>query len=286
MMFVDDIHPFVRFAAVQNFKNGFFEYRSFKVTYDHRIYFCMEGKGEISINGVVYQMEKGDFLLFKPASVYKVKINDGEPFICATCNFDFFNIDASSPSPIVPTGTTTVNKKLMREENLVFDDEKAFNDTLLIKGFDVARNHMIKLAEEYRKLGRNSRLTLRSEMMRLIMHVLDYLAENPVSVESIVDQVIEYIEGNYKKDLTNKSIANYFGYHPNYISQIIKNSKGASLHQYIIKLRLAQATRLLSQTRMSITQICEEININDPKYFARLYKKYYGVTPTTHRKLK
>ena len=57
-MLINEIHPYIRFAAIQDFRHNLFEYRIPKINYDHRIYFCVEGKAEITINNEKYEITK------------------------------------------------------------------------------------------------------------------------------------------------------------------------------------------------------------------------------------
>ena len=284
-MLINEIHPYIRFAAIQDFRHNLFEYRIPKINYDHRIYFCVEGKAEITINNEKYEIKKNDFLFFRSGSVYKISIKDENEFKCITCNFDFYNLTQSFPSPIIPSDVTTINKNKIREQSDYFEDCEILNNTLYIENFLIAKNFMENLMNEYNSLGNRSQFILRLELLKLFSHVFKHILESSNSNNQIIEQIIEYIETNYKQELSNEIIAKVFNFHPNYISQIVKKEKGVSLHKYVIKLRLALATKLLLQTKKPISLICEEVNIPDSKYFTRLYKKYYGISPSELRKL-
>lgn len=57
---------------------------------------------------------------------------------------------------------------------------------------------------------------------------------------------------------------------------------GMSANDFITTLRLKKAARLLLQGRLNITGVAFEVGFNDPKYFSRCFKKYFGKSPTDY----
>ena len=53
--------------------------------------------------------------------------------------------------------------------------------------------------------------------------------------------------------------------------------------QYVIKLRLQAARKLLMNTDKSIKEIAIYLNYDDSLYFSSLFKKHVGISPTTFR---
>lgn len=52
--------------------------------------------------------------------------------------------------------------------------------------------------------------------------------------------------------------------------------------EFIRDIRLARATQLLEKSEMNIAEIAYEVGFNDPKYFAKTFKKVYGVLPSSY----
>ena len=49
--------------------------------------------------------------------------------------------------------------------------------------------------------------------------------------------------------------------------------------EYLRELRLRKAALLLSEERISVTEAAGRCGFDDPAYFARLFKRTYGITP-------
>lgn len=71
---------------------------------------------------------------------------------------------------------------------------------------------------------------------------------------------------------------------PNHLNRVIKKITGKSPSKWIDEALLMEAKVLLHQTAYPINQIAHSLNIDDPSYFSRLFKKYTGMTPLQFRK--
>ncbi len=66
-------------------------------------------------------------------------------------------------------------------------------------------------------------------------------------------------------------------------SHLFRQTMGVSPHQYFLKLRLEQARNYLRDSDLSVAQIAQLTGFEDALYFSRLFKKYYGVSPSLYR---
>ncbi|MDL5054371.1 helix-turn-helix transcriptional regulator [Geitlerinema calcuttense] len=64
-----------------------------------------------------------------------------------------------------------------------------------------------------------------------------------------------------------------------------KRHFGVSAIDYVIQLRLHQASFLLKNRNRTVADIAAEVGYEDLYYFSKLYKKYYGYSPRSIRKL-
>jgi len=72
--------------------------------------------------------------------------------------------------------------------------------------------------------------------------------------------------------------------HPNYLSQVIKNKTGHTVHHYITQRQVSTARSLLKNTRLSAKQISQQLGFSEPTHFSRFFKKHTGHTPNNFRK--
>lgn len=69
----------------------------------------------------------------------------------------------------------------------------------------------------------------------------------------------------------------------NHMNDTVKEITGQSAGQHIQQLLATEATALLKQSTLSISEIAFMLGFNDPAYFSRFYKKQKGVSPSSLR---
>jgi two-component system response regulator YesN len=70
-----------------------------------------------------------------------------------------------------------------------------------------------------------------------------------------------------------------------YISQLFKQETGLNYHEYLMRLRVDSAKRLLSTTDLSISQIAEMVGFQDYRGFYLVFKRLEKITPSAYRDL-
>lgn len=103
---------------------------------------------------------------------------------------------------------------------------------------------------------------------------------------SRIDNVIEYIDKNYNKDLCLKSCAALFGFHPAYLGKIFKETTGVSFNTYLNTTRIDKLKHLLEQSNLPINQLLESIGYHNYEYFYTVFKKYEGISFSEYRSTK
>lgn len=101
--------------------------------------------------------------------------------------------------------------------------------------------------------------------------------------ENLVEQVKTYIDRNFQKDLSLDEVSRMVNISPYYFSKLFKQGTGENFIEYLTRVRMEHARRLLEDPDASIKQVCVMSGYGDPNYFSRLFKKYEGVTPSEYR---
>jgi len=100
---------------------------------------------------------------------------------------------------------------------------------------------------------------------------------------ALLTQILAYVNENYLGDCSLESIAAALRYEKTYISKFFSRSVGITLADYILQLRLAQATSLLLNTEESIIDVGNASGFNSLRTFNRNFLNRYGVTPSRYR---
>ena len=65
-----------------------------------------------------------------------------------------------------------------------------------------------------------------------------------------------------------------------------KKIMGMSPNKYILNAKMEHAHQLLAETDLSVAEVGYKVGIDDASYFYRLFKNYYGMSPSQYRKQK
>lgn len=106
---------------------------------------------------------------------------------------------------------------------------------------------------------------------------------NAVNYSLPVRLACEYIDKNYQEDINLNKISNYVSLSKNYFCNIFKKETGITIWDYLIRIRMEEAKRMLLETEQKTYEISERVGYDDPSYFGRLFKKYTGFTPMEFR---
>ena len=83
--------------------------------------------------------------------------------------------------------------------------------------------------------------------------------------------------------MTKEELARRMNYNAAYLCRIIKESLGKSFTQYRLFVRLKAAETLLTDSDLTITEICEKLQFTNRTYFYKAFEQTFGVTPNEFR---
>lgn len=99
----------------------------------------------------------------------------------------------------------------------------------------------------------------------------------------LVNNIKEYIRENLKRDLSVKEISLRFGYNPDYIGKLFKNTVGVGLKQYIAAGRIKLAKDMLLTTSKTVKQTAFYLGFGDENLFVKFFRYHEGCSPTAYR---
>ena len=116
-----------------------------------------------------------------------------------------------------------------------------------------------------------------------LMHYTDKISHTQESFEQkLIFQVLTYIDENYKAgELTE--LAALLNYNIYWLSRAIKRLTGRTYKELLQIKRLNQASFLLLNTRLSITDISIAVGYDNTSYFHRIFRSYYKMSPKEYR---
>ena len=98
------------------------------------------------------------------------------------------------------------------------------------------------------------------------------------------DDAMAYINSHYMDPLTLDMVARKSGLSKFHFSRVFKKETGLSFKDHLTMSRLEAAIKLLALPGINISQACYSVGFNDVSYFARIFKRYTGMSPTDYRR--
>ena len=129
-------------------------------------------------------------------------------------------------------------------------------------------------------------LSLVSDIYKEINKVKSiHVHTKPVDITvATFDKMIAYIDENYQQKIELENLAKIGGYNVNYTSQFFKRQLGVSFLEYLLRLRLREATVRLANSEDGVAHIASSCGFADIKAFNVAFKKHFHTTPSEYRK--
>lgn len=102
-------------------------------------------------------------------------------------------------------------------------------------------------------------------------------------VHSQKDVIKDYIDRNYKKDISAKDVAGILGYSDVYFSKVFKQLFDDNFINYLTKIRIDRAKVLLKDVSFNIKEIGKSVGYADSNYFTKVFKRSIGMSPSEYR---
>lgn len=100
--------------------------------------------------------------------------------------------------------------------------------------------------------------------------------------QAFVEQAVCYIKENFAKDISLEMIADKFFLNPAYFSRLFKQNTGSTFTDYLIKVRMEKAIKLLELGRYKVYEVSQRVGYKSEKYFFRIFRQYTGYSPTEY----
>lgn len=243
------------------------------------IIFVLSGAGQYEINDRTIDIKEGDLLVLNPGDKHRFILVEDDIlpptiFVIGCTDFKLKNYPVNyipiltTPNIIHTTGD--LQQKFYKIcVSMAFEQEE----------WNVGQYHMLK---SY--LIQMLMYIIRTQSKSVAAPIHAYAIES-INKKHIVEQIIGYFEEHYNEKISLDHVAENVYLSTFYISKIFKNETGEAPIHHLIRIRLEKAKELFdSNPDYSIQEVAHLVGYDDAYHFSRLFKKTYGITPTTYKK--
>lgn len=119
----------------------------------------------------------------------------------------------------------------------------------------------------------------------LIISLNDYINQKKLAYtdNTYIEKAIKYIHENYYKDINMAMVSNYVSLNYSYFSQIFKEYIGLNFVDYLKKVRIEEAKKLLEKDTYKIYEVSEKVGYKNSKQFAKIFREIEGISPIEYR---
>ena len=229
---------------------------------ENEITFCdityvIEGKGIYVINGVEYEVKRGDLLCIPRGSLRKAHCIVDDLMIVYSTNFTLYGMDGELDGLPLP---------LLTHIGIKSD---------LIGLFHELSNVWVRKEAGYRIKTRGLLLVIIHRLYELIL-----LKKDPTSIDYRVKRAISYISENYASNISVKELANLVGLNTVYFGALFKNETGLLVNQYLAQTRINHAEDMLQNGECNVTEAAERCGYKDLSHFRKQFKMIKGYSPS------
>ena len=115
---------------------------------------------------------------------------------------------------------------------------------------------------------------------------LSAVLRSPAAVPNVlfIDKVNKFIYENLRSDLSNRSIGMHLGVSTSHLRFIVRKTLGIGLGHYVKQIKINHAIALLSENRLTISQIAVECGFASVFSLSRAFKRMTGAPPSKYLK--
>lgn len=100
-----------------------------------------------------------------------------------------------------------------------------------------------------------------------------------------VNQILEYIKVNIRRNLSVAEIAEHFNYNVDYMGKLFRKNIGIGLKEYLAEQRMNLAKDLLLTSDATVKQIGEKLGYSSENLFVKFFLYHEKISPTVFRSL-
>ena len=127
--------------------------------------------------------------------------------------------------------------------------------------------------------------SLKRFFSRPVIYKINNESKIPFTGDRRLKKCMAFIDSHYMEHIRLEDVAKITGLSRFHFSRLFRQVTGHTFKDYLNMKRVEAAKQLLQYPEINISQACFSVGFNDASYFARLFRKYEGMSPSRFRKI-
>ena len=247
------------------------------------VLFGIEGEYTIKINNAILKFTVDDMIIIGSKvthEIYQSSEGNGKYLVVKfqpEMIYSSYN-SALELKYVLPFKFASLNSEL------IYDLKKEENSEIKI----ILCNIIKEISEK--KYGYE--IAIKADIYKLILWIIRKFNSENVSMNFFtpetlkkIENALEYIEENYKNNLTVREIANKCFMEYSYFSRIFKLITSMSCCDYINFLKIKKSEILLLENELTVTETATECGFDNVSYYIKKFKFFNGITPKKYKSM-
>jgi AraC family transcriptional regulator len=142
---------------------------------------------------------------------------------------------------------------------------------------------VLRMSREVRMLDAVAPLAIESLILEMLVEATRLGSSFEANRPQWLRQAKEVLHEQFAESLTLTGVAAQVGVHAAHLAKMFRKHYGCTLGDYVRRLRLDYASRLLARSENTLSAIALAAGFYDQAHFAHLFKFRFGITPGAFR---
>ncbi|MFW5690025.1 MAG: helix-turn-helix domain-containing protein [Spirochaetota bacterium] len=229
------------------------------------LHYVVEGAGEVRRKRRSYALTRGDAFLFAPGDYLHYRADAADPWHYLWVGFGGVHADDVLAQLRPRSGVPVM---AMPYSERVHD------------GFRT-------MLAEARERRATTAMRLAGLLYRLIADLTELRTVESVrtTASDLVDEACAFVQQNYQRDIGVADVIGHIGVDRSHFSRVFRAQRGLSLRDYLIRIRMERARRLIRETSLSVQAVASSVGYRSYPSFERRFQAYYECSPTQARRM-
>lgn len=231
------------------------------------IIYVTEGSESTIIRGQRYEVSAGDTIVINSGSVHQEWGDLEHVRKCIVVTFDQFQLNGLPENHLLDKAANPIIHPTQDKEILASSFQMLLRESTRDSLYGFTLSHL-----------------LLQKIIIILLRNSGKSKKNPKNYNNECEIVKQYIDAHFREKIQLEDIAQQIFVSKGHLSHMFRSQTGEAPIRYLIRKRMEEAKRLLTETGDSIQQVAESVGYDSAVYFCQIFTKEVGISPSQYRR--